>query len=319
MWLGIAAGLVLLGLGGEMVVRGAVGAARRLGVTELLIGLLLVGFGTSTPELVTSIDAALRGSDGVAIGNILGSNISNILLIGALTALARPIIVQRTALLRDGSTMIFATLALTLYALAFDVLARWAGALLIALLITYVWSTWRLERDSTLASAELHRAESHTFDPAPPGLLTSLALAIGGIIALIFGADLLVQGAIALARMAGVSETVIGLTIVAVGTSLPELVATLAAAAKGRSDVAFGNILGSNIYNLLGVLGATALVRPLNIPVDIGLIDWTVFAGSAALFVFHAWTGARVSRGEGAFLLGGYLLYIAYLIGRGGL
>jgi cation:H+ antiporter len=162
----------------------------------------------------------------------------------------------------------------------------------------------------------LHRAESHAYDPAPPGLLLSLLFAVGGIAILIYGADLLVQGAVTLARLAGLSETVIGLTIVAVGTSLPELVATLAAAARGRSEVAFGNIVGSNIYNVLGVLGITALIRPISFPFDLSVVDWVVFVGSAVLLIFHAWTGSLISRREGAFMLTGYLLYLAYLLAR---
>jgi cation:H+ antiporter len=315
-WLQIGAGLVLLGLGGEAVVRGAVGVARRIGVSELLIGLTLVGFGTSTPELLTSVNAALRGSDGVAIGNVVGSNIGNILLIAALAAIARPIAIQRAALFRDGSTMIAASVALAIYAFFLPTVERWTGSIMLALLITYVWSTWRLERQNTLPSAELHKAESHAFDPAPASLWVSLAFAVGGIVLLIFGADFLVKGAVTLATMAGLSETVIGLTIVAVGTSLPELVATLAAAAKGRSDVAFGNVVGSNIYNVLGVLGVTALIRPITFPLDITFVDWAVFVASALLMVGHAWSGLRVSRREGGFLLVCYVLYIAYLVGR---
>lgn len=318
-WIQIGAGLVLLALGGEGVVRGAVGAARRLGVSELLIGLTLVGFGTSTPELLTSVSAALRGSDGVAVGNVVGSNVSNILLIAALAAIAKPIGVPRSAVFRDGSTMIAASVALAAYVVFFPIIERWAGVMLLLLLVAYIWSTWRLERGDHRASAELHKAESHAYDPAPPGLMLSLAFAVGGIALLIFGADLLVQGAVTLARAAGLSETIIGLTIVAVGTSLPELVATLAAAAKGRSDVAFGNVVGSNIYNVLGVLGVTALVRPLAVPVDLSLIDWGVFVGSAALLVLHAWTGAKISRREGGLLLACYLLYVTYLVGRTGL
>ena len=209
-WLQIGAGLVLLGLGGEGVVRGAVGVARRLGVSELLIGLTLVGFGTSTPEIMTSVSAALRGSDGVAIGNILGSNISNILLIAALAAIARPIDVPRTAVFRDGATMIAASLALAVFAAFYTMLERWTGALMLVLLAAYLWSTWRLERGSTAPSAELHRAEGQLYEPAPPSLFVSLAFAIGGIALLVFGADLLVQGAVTLARLAGMSETVIG-------------------------------------------------------------------------------------------------------------
>jgi cation:H+ antiporter len=317
-WIQIGLGLVLLGLGGEGVVRGAVGVARRLGVSELLIGLTLVGFGTSTPELLTSISAALRGSDGVAVGNIIGSNISNILLIAALAAVARPIGVPRAAVFRDGAAMFAASVALVAYAYFFPSIERWAGAVMVALLALYIWVTWRLEAGDGAPSAELHKAESHAYDPAPPGLWLSLAFAVGGIALLVFGADLLVQGAVALARMVGLSETVIGLTIVAVGTSLPELVATLAAAAKGRSNVAFGNVVGSNIYNVLGVLGLTALVRPLTLPVDLSVVDWAAFVGAALLLVVHASTGARIGRREGGFLLALYLLYIAYLVGRSG-
>jgi cation:H+ antiporter len=317
-WLQIGGGLLLLGLGGEGVVRGAVGVARRLGVSELLIGLTLVGFGTSTPELLTSLSAALRGSDGVALGNVVGSNVSNILLIAALAAIARPIQVAPAAVFRDGSTMIAATVALTAYAAVFPVIGRWTGAIGVLLLATYIWSTWLLERGDQRPSAELHKAESHAYDPAPPGLWLSLAFALGGIALLIFGADLLVQGAVALARGAGLSETIIGLTIVAVGTSLPELVATLAAAAKGRSDVAFGNVVGSNIYNMLGVIGVTALVRPIQVPSDLSPVDWGVFTGSALLLVLHAWRGAMITRREGGVLLACYLLYVAHLVGRSG-
>lgn len=318
-WLQIGGGLLLLALGGEAVVRGAVGVARRLGVSELLIGLTLVGFGTSTPELLTSISAALRGSDGVAVGNVVGSNISNILLIAALAAIAKPIAVTRAAVFRDGSTMIAASIMLTAYAFWFPVLERWVGAVLVALLIAYIGATWLIERGTHKPSADLHRAESHAYDPAPPGMFLSLAIAVVGIAVLILGADLLVKGAVTLARAAGLSETVIGLTIVAVGTSLPELVATLAAAAKGRSDVAFGNVVGSNIYNVLGVLGVTALVRPLTMPLDLSVIDWTAFMGSALLLVFHAFTGAKVTRREGGLLLAGYLLYATYLVARAGM
>lgn len=315
-WLQLGAGLILLGFGGEAVVRGAVGVARRIGVSELLIGLTLVGFGTSTPELVTSVSAALRGSDGVAIGNVVGSNISNILLIAALAAIVRPIAVARAAVFRDGSTMVATSIALAAYVLFFPIVERWTGALMLALLAAYLWSTWRLERGSQIPSAEMHRAESHAYDPAPPSLWVSLLFALGGIAVLIFGADLLVQGAVTLARSAGLSETVIGLTIVAVGTSLPELVATLTAAAKGRSEVAFGNVVGSNIYNVLGVLGLTGIIRPVSIPIDLSVVDWAVFVGSAVLLVAHAWTGARISRSEGGVFLAFYVLYVAYLVGR---
>lgn len=318
-WLQIGGGLVLLALGGEAVVRGAVGVARKLGVSELLIGLTLVGFGTSTPELMTSVSAALRGSDGVAVGNVVGSNTANILLIAALAAIVKPIAVTRAAVSRDGTVMVAVSIALVAFAMVQPAIDRWAGAAMLALLATYIAITWLSERNTHTPSAELHRAESHVYDPAPPRLWTSVLFAVGGIAILIFGADLLVQGAVTLARMAGLSETIIGLTIVAVGTSLPELVATLAAAAKGRSDVAFGNVVGSNIYNVLGVLGVTALIRPVAFPADLSPVDWGAFVGAAVLLVLHAWRGAKVTRGEGTLLLICYMLYVAYLVARSGM
>ncbi|WP_395645261.1 calcium/sodium antiporter [Terricaulis sp.] len=314
----IVGGLVLLGVGGEFVVRGAVGVARRLGVSELMIGLTLVGFGTSTPELITSINAALRGSTDVAVGNVVGSNISNVLLIAAVTATFVPIAVQRAAVMRDGVMMIISAAMLAAYVMVQPIIEWWAGAIGVSLLIWYLWSTWLRERRTTTPSAELHREEAQLRGPPAPRLGISMLLALVGVVALIFGADYLVRGAITLARLAGMSETVIGLTIVAVGTSLPEFVATLASAIKGKSDVAFGNVVGSNIYNVLGILGITAIVKPLPVPPDLTWIDWSVFVGSAVLLVIHALTGSRVRRIEGASLLLLYVAYVAYLVLRSG-
>ncbi len=309
----IVAGLALLAIGGEGVIRGAVGVARRLGLSELLIGLTLVGFGTSAPELMTSIDAALAGSPGIAMGNVVGSNISNILLILATVALVRPLAVNPAAVRRDGSLVIAASVALAALALVFGELNRWIGAAFVATLALYIVTAWRLERRGGPA-AEMHEAEGHTHDPAPNALWISLLFAFAGLGLLVWGADLLVEGAISTARVGGVSESVIGLTIVAIGTSLPELVATLAAALKGRSDVAFGNIVGSNLYNILGILGVTALIQPLTIPADIGVIDWAVLIGSACLLLVFAATRRRLTRLEGAILLAIYCGYVGYLL-----
>ena len=309
----IVAGLALLALGGEGVIRGAVGIARRLGLSELLIGLTLVGFGTSTPELLTSVNAAIAGSPGIAIGNVVGSNIGNILLILAIVVLIRPIAVNPAAVSRDGALAIVVSVALALVAILFGELNRWIGGLLVAALIVYVIVVWRVESGGG-AAAEMHKEEGHTHDPVPQALWLSAVYALTGLGLLVYGADLLVNGAITTARLAGISETVIGLTIVAVGTSLPELVATLAAALRGRSDVAIGNIVGSNIYNILGILGVTALIHPIAIPADIGLVDWGVLIGSAALLLVFAITGRRISRLEGAVLLTCYVVYVGYLL-----
>lgn len=308
-------GLTLLALGGEGVVRGAVGVARRLGLSELLIGLVLVGFGTSAPELITSIKAALSGAPSIAVGNVVGSNISNVLLVLAVVAIVRPIAVHPAAVRRDGLIMIGVSVLLAVLLLMLGELSRLVGAVLVGLLVAYILLAWWLERRGGQAAA-VHEGEAHTHDPPPPSLWLSLGFAGVGLAGLVFGADLLVAGAVTLARIAGLSETTIGLTIVAVGTSLPEFVATLAAALKGKSDVAFGNIIGSNIYNVLGILGITALVTPLRTPADITTIDMSVLVLGAALALIHASRGGRITRIEGMTLLAMYGVYVWYLLAR---
>lgn len=311
----ILLGLTMLALGGEGVIRGAVGVARRLGLSELLIGLTLVGFGTSAPELMTSIDAALSGSPGIALGNVIGSNVGNILLVLAAVVLIRPLSVNPAAVRRDGLLVIGASIALMAVAIVFGELNRWIGAAFVLALALYIALVWRLERSGG-PEADMHQAESHSHDPAPQALWLSLVFAIAGLGLLVWGADLLVSGAVTLAQLVGVSETVIGLTVVAIGTSLPELVATLIAALKGRSDVALGSVLGSNLYNILGILGVTALIQPLVIPADIGLVDWGVLIGSICLALVFATTGQRLTRLEGAVLLASYCGYVGYLLLR---
>ncbi|MCU0837865.1 MAG: calcium/sodium antiporter [Rhodospirillales bacterium] len=314
----IIGGLVLLSLGGDVLVRGAVSTARRLGVSELLIGLVIVGFGTSAPELITSVEAALIGSPGIAIGNVVGSNIANVLLIFAVVAIFKPIVIDPTALRRDGSVMIAATVLLIAIGLIAEVLSRWVGVVFLAALVLYVTVAWRAERTNG-AAAQLHEREAAELPTAGSAPLWKGLLFVGvGLGMLMGGANLLVDGAIILARLAGLSETIIGLSVVAVGTSLPELFASLAAALKGRSDVAFGNIVGSNIYNILGILGATAVITPIAIPADLDVTDWAALFGSAVLLIFHAATGMRVNRWEGALLLIWYAAYIGLLFAPAG-
>lgn len=309
----ILGGLALLAVGGEAIVRGAVGVARRLGVSELLIGLTLVGFGTSTPELLTSLNAALAGSPGIAVGNVVGSNISNVLLVLALVVLIRPLAISPKAIWRDGLSMIAVTAAFVALALSQHVLLRVDGMVAVASLGLYILLVWLIERRDG-AAALLHEAEAQQYDPGKAPLIMSLAMAGAGLALLILGADLLVDGAIGLARLAGISETVIGLTIVAVGTSLPELVATLVAAVRGRADVAFGNIVGSNLYNLLGILGLTAIVTEIPIPPDLIMRDHVALFGSSVLLIYYAWTGDRITRTEGLIMLVLYGVYCWLLI-----
>ncbi|WP_372618896.1 calcium/sodium antiporter [Falsiroseomonas sp.] len=314
----ILGGLVLLVLGGDLLVRGAVRFAERMGVSPLLIGLTLVGFGTSLPELMTSLQAALAGSPGIAVGNAVGSNIANILLIVGVSALMAPVAVGSAALRRDGVVMVGAAVLFLLAAWTLG-LNRLVGAAFLAGIVAYLIYAWRQESLGTEGhTAAFEKAEAvegvrKGLHSATGGLALPLGLALAGLVLVVLGARFLVDGSVGLARTLGVSETVIGLTIVAVGTSAPELVTSVVAATKRQSDVALGNVLGSNIYNLLGILGLTALVVPVTVPVEIQRFDGPVMlAVSVLLFVF-AWTGLRIGRREGAVLLAGYATYLWWL------
>lgn len=232
---------------------------------------------------------------------------------GALAPIGIYLLLAGTLDPRGWPVPVATDIAFAIAAITFGEINRWLVAALVGALLVYLFVVWRMERAGGPA-AQMHAEESHTHDPAPQNLWLSAVDAIGGLAILVWGADLLVTGAIAAARLAGLSETVIGLTIVAIGTSLPELVATLMAALKGRSDVAFGNIVGSNIYNILGILGVTVLVNPIPIPADIGLVDWIALIGSVILLMIFAMTGKRLTRLEGFIMLPGYAAYVAYLL-----
>ncbi|WP_085852324.1 calcium/sodium antiporter [Palleronia marisminoris] len=297
-------GLVLLVAGGEALVRGAVALANRLGVSPLLIGLTVVGFGTSTPELVTSLQAAFAGAPGLAVGNIVGSNIANILLILGVAAMLSPVAVSRDAFRRDGGALILATVATTVIVVT-GVLGRVGGAVLLGGLIAYIVVAYRMDRKT----------------PTPPQdeltiempLWRASLYAVGGIALTILGARFLVSSATEIATAAGVSDTLVGLTIVAVGTSLPELVTAVMAAIRKQGDIAFGNVLGSNIYNVLGILGVTALARPLEVPAEIANFDIWVMGAATLILAAVAITGWKVTRGEGAGLVALYAAYIGWL------
>ena len=305
----IVGGLAGLVLGGELLVRGAVGVASRMGISPLVIGLTLVGFGTSTPELVTSLQAALTGAPGVAVGNVVGSNVANVLLILGLAALIAPIRGERRTFVRDGGALLAAT-ALGVILLAMGEIGRIAGAVLVAGLAAYLAAVFVIEKRAPSATADQAAAEPAARPmPVPLGL----AFFVAGLVLTIFGARFLVGGATELARGLGVSEAVIGLTLVAVGTSLPELVTSVIAALKEQADVALGNVIGSNIYNLLGILGVTALVRPLAVPAQIAAFDVWVMAAATLALLWVVVTGWRVNRWEGAALVAAYAGYLAWL------
>lgn len=303
----ILGGLVLLLLGGEGLVRGSVAVASRLGMSPLVIGVTLVGFGTSAPELVTSVNAALAGAPGIAVGNVVGSNVSNLLLILGVTALVHPVECPTNVLRRDGLVMAVATL-LTIAALLAGTVGRGVGGLLVGALVTYLAGTLYVAR----RSGRVELPEGAEVD-ADGRLSTQLLLAFGGIAGVVIGADLLVAGAISIAEQWGVPETVIGLTIVALGTSLPELAAGVAAAVRGHTDLAFGNVLGSNVFNLLGILGGTALVTPIPVDPAVMRVDVWVLLGATLLLLAFAWTRERIARLEGAICVLAYLGYMGWL------
>lgn len=303
--------------------RGAVRFAERMGLSPLLIGLTLVGFGTSTPELVTSVEAALAGSPGIAIGNIVGSNIANILLILGVSALIFPIAVSQSALKRDGVIMVGVALLLAVVS-PLMVLGTFAGFVFVALLIAYLVYAYLQERSGVgghTAAYERGEAAEELSDfkdqeharSAAADITIALLIAVAGLVAVVFGGGFLVDGAVKLAAAMGISETVIGLTIVAVGTSLPEMVTSVIAALKRHADVALGNVLGSNIYNVLGIGGVTALISPTAVPAEIIARDNLVMVGVSVLLLALAYTGYRIGRREGALLIAGYVGYVALI------
>lgn len=308
----LALGLILLVLGGESLVRGAVVIAERLGVSPLLIGLTLVGFGTSTPELVTSLQAAFAGSPGIAIGNVVGSNTANILLILGLTAVIAPVAVAKETFRRDGLVLALATGA-CLWLVLSGSLSRPFGGLFLAGLLGYIAFAYLQDRRRRPAAQPTPHAADVTLPVPARSIWLNTGLVLGGLVLTILGARFLVSGAIRLASDFGVSETVIGLTIVAVGTSLPELITSVIAALRNQGDIAFGNVVGSNIYNVLGILGVTALVRPIAVPASIAALDiWVMVAATAVLFMaaVSAW---HIRRWEGAVMILLYGAYTAYL------
>lgn len=311
-------GLVLLTVGGEALVRGALAAARRMGVSPLLAGLVIVGFGTSAPELVVSLQAAVKGTPEIAVGNVIGSNIANILLILGISAVIMPLVTHIQSLRRDGLTMLFATL-LFMGLASFGGLARWEGALMVAVLAVYLVWAYRTEReDSNSPEAELHKAESEEIEVVPMSVPMTLLATVGGLAMLIYGADRFLLGAIGLGQTLGVPEAIIGLTVVAVGTSLPELAVSIVAAVRKHADVAVGNIIGSCIFNLLSILGIAALVTPLPLTGRLFSIDQFVMLAATAALLLFLFFGLRLSRLKGALLLAGYVIYIAAMFGLQG-
>jgi len=309
-YLEILAGFVLLLGGAEFLVRGAVAVAARAGLSAMLIGMTVVAFGTSAPEFVVSLNAALDGVPGIALGNVVGSNIANIWLILGATAIFAPVVVDTRAVIRDavmlmGSTILFAWLCLQ------GSIEQISGGLLVILLLGYFVRSYMRERADGSASAHLHEREAEEFEDVKMGAVAAWVSLIGGLAGVAYGADLLVTGGTVLAREAGVPEEVIGLTLIAFGTSLPELAASVMAAWRGHTDVAIGNVIGSNLFNILAFACGVAVVVLLPVPDQIRDFDlWVMLAATVMVLAYLA-MGKRIGKREGVAFFSIYCAYIA--------
>lgn len=309
----VLAGFVALYFGAEWLVKGSSALALRFGLPPLLVGLTVVAYGTSSPEMVVSVIASLKGEGDLAIGNVVGSNILNIGLILGLTALITPLKME-FQLLKFDSPFMIAVSGLFLWMFRDFRIDRWEGMVFVGLAVTYTVVNIILAKRTTTPHVEEEYQEE--ISAITQGAGTSMGklvlLIVGGLAVLIAGSRAFVVGASDLARMWGVSEALIGLTIVSIGTSLPELASSLIAALRKQADIAIGNIIGSNIFNILAIAGVASIVKPIHAP-NISMVDNYVMIGMAVLFILLAATGFRIRRWEGGVLLLGYAGYLAWL------
>ncbi len=312
----LIAGLALLIIGAEILVRGASRLAAAAGISPLVIGLTVVAFGTSSPELAVSVQSAFAGQADIALGNVVGSNIFNVLFILGVSALIIPLVVAQQLVRLDVPIMIGISVLVYLFGLNGQI-GRLEGLVLFAGIVAY---TGFLIRQSRKETKEVQQEYAQEFGDRPPhGIrftIVNLLLVVGGLVLLVLGARWLVDSAVSLAQALGLSELIIGLTIVAAGTSMPEVATSIVAAIRGERDIAVGNVVGSNIFNLLAVLGLTSLVAPDGVPVPAAALafDLPVMTAVAVACLPVFFTGFRIARWEGALFLGYYAAYVLYLI-----
>lgn len=303
----VVGGLLLLFFGGELLVRAAVALARKFGVSPLIIGMSIVAAGTSAPELVVSLVAAFQDAPGIAVGNVVGSNIANLLLVLGAAGLIFPLRRHKQSIYRDGSVLLGATIVFVLLC-NHGIFARWHGAVMLVLLIVYLVGSYIVDRRDQKAAAEIEAEVAELASASEALWLTSVKLVLG-FAGIIFGSEILVNGAVVVARSAGLSDTTIGITLVAVGTSLPELAASVIAAKNRHTDVALGNAIGSCTFNLLAIMGTVAVVHPIRVPEQILHFDLWVMLGVTLGFLAVSLLAAKIGRLiAGIFLL----LYAAY-------
>lgn len=298
----ILLGLILLYYGGDFLVTGSVRLSRFFKLSTFVIGATVIAFGTSAPELAVAILAALDAAPELAMGNVIGSNIANIGLVLGLTALIAPIVITPKRLKREYPPLFLATLIILL--LAWDLnIHRWEGIIMLVLLALYLWRSFSQKEDFTTGQEEVGLSPHK-------GIIYQFVLVLAGLVGLVSGAKLLVSGGVSIARMIGISEWFIGITIVAIGTSLPEIVASIMAARRGQGEMAVGNIFGSNIFNILMVLGITSVIHPLNIQEPIHP-DLNILVGITVLLLVLILLGKYfLKKISGIALLSTYCLYI---------
>ena len=310
--LSLLAGLGLLFVGGQFLVDASVSLARALKFSPLVIGLTVVAFGSSAPELLVSIDAALTDHADIVLGNIVGSNIANVLLVLGLSAAIFPIALNRKAISRDGGAMVAATLLFFLLALS-GLLGVLEGLFLLAGLMIFLWVAFKFASLSEKAELDQQFADAAELNQPSKVFMKSCSLLLVSLIALGLGSHLFVSGAVALSRLLGVSEVVIGLTVVAVGTAAPEIITSVVAAWKRHSDIVIGNVLGSNIFNLLFIGGLTALISPLTIAPHFLQIDFMVLMACSVTLVAYGVFARSIGRWLGLTMVLAYCLYTALL------
>ncbi len=310
-------GIVILIIAGDLMVRGAAALARHWGVPALIVGLAIVAFGTSAPELVVGVQAVMRGAGELAAGNVIGSNIANVLLALGLPALIMAIPTNMTGVARNTFICLFATVLFIALAFMHNPLITWQGGILFAGIIIYLLYMFSLARSGVHDPIldEMTEIEEGK-DGLPTNMLLSLVFVLGGIVGLVLGGKLIVDNAVTIATAMNISETIIGLTIVAIGTSLPEIATVIVASYRGHSEVAIGNVLGSNVFNLFAVMGATAMTGP--VPIDDRLLTfdvWVMLASSAALLLFVL-RRQPIGRLMGVIFVIAYILYMLAIVSR---
>ncbi|AFX98840.1 sodium/calcium exchanger family protein [Candidatus Endolissoclinum faulkneri L2] len=305
----IFVGLVLLLVGAEIMIKGAVAFAQRINISSHIVGLTVIGFGTSTPELFVSFKAAINCLPGIAIGNVIGSNIANILLLIGIVGMISPFLCNSVNIRRDGIILIIGTMIFVGISINNSIIERWHGAIMVTILLVYLFYCYREEQrqNNDLSTEKVEKSDFLI----TKGWCIFLYMS-GGLIAVLAGARFLLDGAVSIANHIGISETVIGITIVAVGTSLPELATTIVAALHRHNNLALGNIIGSNIFNTMGIIGITALVNPLPVPQDVTILNLWFMLSVTILFIAMAIVLPKFNRTWAMVFLTTYVIFIIY-------